>query len=203
MTPRRGLPLAAASLFCLRTSQRCKSVTKHTEAGDPFTSAQAKASVTSSWDPINPPPIDGLVLTDVKNVVYKSGVLTEVYRSEWFEDFPVRHIIHVSLVAGETTQWHCHKRQRDIIFPIRGQIRIGFFDSRPDSPTNGKGCVLNFNLHRPRYIDVPPGVWHSLKNVSPSEEAAYIVVNDIVYEYDEPDDWTLTKDAPEIPVSLD
>lgn len=170
---------------------------------DPFQKAQARQSVTKDWDPINPPPIDGLCVVDVKNVIYKGGVLTELFRSEWFEDFPIRHVIHVSMLAGETTQWHCHKQQRDIIFPVRGQIRIGFFDSRPNSPTMGEGCVLNFNLHRPRYVIVPPGVWHSLKNGNPAEDAAYIVLNDIVYKYEAPDDWTLVKDAPEIPISLD
>jgi dTDP-4-dehydrorhamnose 3,5-epimerase len=63
--------------------------------------------------------------------------------------------------------------------------------------------VLNFNLHRPRYVVVPPGVWHCLRNVSPARDAAYIVLNDTEYRYDAPDDWTLAKDAAEIPVSLD
>lgn len=157
----------------------------------------------SNWDPLVPPPIDGVALVDVKNVVYKSGVLTEIFRAEWFEDFPVRHIVHVSMLAGETSQWHCHKSQRDIIFPVRGHLRIGLYDSRPDSASTGKGCVLNCNLHRPRYLVVPPGVWHGLKNVSRSEDASYIVINDTEYRYDAPDDWTLARGAPDIPVSLD
>ncbi|MEO1161249.1 MAG: hypothetical protein AAFW74_12485 [Pseudomonadota bacterium] len=170
---------------------------------DPFKTAQANQSVTRTWDPIKPPPITGVEVVDIKNVVYKSGVLTEIFRSEWFEDFPIRHIVHVSMLPGETTQWHCHKQQRDIIFPVRGQLRIGLYDSRPDSKTKGEGYVQNFNLHRPRYLIAPPGVWHSLRNMDLAAEAAYIVLNDIAYEYDSPDDWTLAKGAPEIPVSLD
>jgi dTDP-4-dehydrorhamnose 3,5-epimerase len=92
---------------------------------DAFEAARANASVTADWDPIAPPPIAGVRLVDVKNVVYKNGVLTEIFRAEWFEDFTIRHVVHVSIVAGETSQWHCHKVQQDVIFPVTGQLRVG------------------------------------------------------------------------------
>lgn len=83
---------------------------------------------------------------------------------------------------------------------MSGQIRIGLYGTREASPTHGAECTINFNLHRPRYVLVPQGVWHALRNASPAEPASDVVINDLVYEYEDPDDWTL---APEIPVSLD
>lgn len=164
---------------------------------------QAKQTLDENWDPLRPSPIDGLYLKDVKNVIYQNGVLTELFRPEWFDaDFNVGHIVHVQLLPGRVTQWHRHREQRDIVFPVRGTIRMGFYDSREDSPTCGKGWVVNFNLYRPRYVFIPQGVWHSLKNIGP-EEAVYVVVNDVPFYYDKPDDWLLPAGSDAIPVSLD
>lgn len=176
---------------------------KRSQAQNPFEAAQARQSITKTWDPLKPPPIDGVKVVDVKNVVLKSGLLTELFREEWVEDFPVRHVVLASMLPGATTNWHCHKKQGDIIFPVAGQIRIGLYDSRKNSPTCHMGCTLNFNLHRPRYIIVPPGVWHALRNTNTADAASYVVINDVVYDYETPDDWTLAPGAPEIPVSLD
>ena len=166
---------------------------------------QAKQTVDENWDPLRPPPIDGLYLKEVKNVIYQNGVLTEIFRPEWFEDvdgFDVGHIVYVQLLPGRVTQWHRHREQRDLVFPVRGTIRMGFYDSREDSPTYGKGWVANFNLHRPRFVYIPQGVWHSLKNIG-GDEAVYIVVNDVPFHYDKPDDWLLPAGSDAIPVSLD
>ena len=170
--------------------------------GPALREARADPSVDASWNPLEPPPIDGVYLREVKNVVYGGGVLTELYRPEWFADaFPIGHVVHVSLLPGKVTQWHCHKRQRDIVFPVRGTLRMGFHDGREESPTFGQSFAMNFNLARPRYVHIPTGVWHCLKNVGP-EEAVYVVLNDLPYEYDAPDDWVLAADSPEIPFSI-
>ncbi len=176
---------------------------EHRETQNPFETAQAKQSITRTWDPLKPPPIEGVEVVDVKNVVIKSGMLTELFRDEWFEDFPVRHVVMASMLPGATTNWHCHKKQGDIIFPVSGQIRVGLYDNREGSSTCNVGCTLNFNLHRPRYLVVPPGVWHALRNTNLAEPSSYVVINDVVYDYEAPDDWTLAPGAKEIPVSLD
>ena len=164
---------------------------------------RAKQALDSNWDPVHPPPIEGVFLRDVKNVVYQNGVLTELYRPEWFDgDFPVGHVIIVTLLPNRVTQWHRHREQRDIVFPVRGTIRMGFYDSRESSATCGKGFAMNFNLMRPRYVHIPPGVWHSLKNIGP-DEAHYVVINDLPFDYENPDDWLLPAGSDAIPVSLD
>jgi len=164
--------------------------------------AQARPSITADWNPLREAPITGVRVCDVKNVVYRNGALTEIYRPEWFAgEFNVQHVILATILPGEMSQWHCHHQQKDIIFPIRGFIRIGLYDARPDSPTFGISHVQTFHLQRPRYVCVPTGVWHALRNIG-HEEAQYIVLNDLPYEYEHPDDWTLPAGAPAIPVSL-
>lgn len=163
---------------------------------------RARPTVDAAWNALTPPPIRGVTVTDVKNVVIKNGVLTEIYRSDWFgESFQARHIVHVSLLPGHVSQWHMHRAQHDLVFPVRGHIKVGLFDDREASPTYRAGMTMFFNLHRPRFIEIPSGVWHGLKNVG-SDEAAYIVVNDVLFDYADPDDWILPAGAPQIPVDL-
>jgi dTDP-4-dehydrorhamnose 3,5-epimerase len=164
---------------------------------------QAKQTVTADWEPLAAPAVAGVLIKDVKNVVLRNGLLTELYRSDWFGDeLQARHITLVTLLPGHVSQWHMHREQKDIVFPIRGHIKAGLFDDRESSPTYRASLTAVFNLHRPRYLFIPPGVWHALKNVG-SEEAAYIVVNDCVFDYANPDDWLLPAGAPQIPVDMD
>jgi dTDP-4-dehydrorhamnose 3,5-epimerase len=164
---------------------------------------RAPATVTADWQPLESVPIQGVQIKEIKNVVIRSGVLTECYRPEWFDDpFQAGHVVYMALLASGVSSWHCHRRQRDVIVPVSGQIRIGLYDDRPDSDTYRRFKLLHLSVARPMAVRVPPLVWHAIKNPS-SEPAAYIVVNDEPYHYDEPDDWILPLDSPTIPHSLD
>jgi dTDP-4-dehydrorhamnose 3,5-epimerase len=159
--------------------------------------------VTADWEKLEKLPIQGVQVKEIKNVVIRSGILTECYRPEWFDDpFHAGHVIYMALMAGGMSSWHCHRRQRDVIIPVRGQLRIGLYDDRPESPTYRCFKTLNTSVARPVALHVPPMVWHAIKNPA-SEEAAYIVVNDEPYHYEEPDDWILPPGSTAIPHSLD
>jgi dTDP-4-dehydrorhamnose 3,5-epimerase len=164
---------------------------------------RAPATMTEDWQPVAQPKIAGFALREIKNVVFRNGVLTELFREEWFDPpMTVRHAVHIAMIPGGITSWHYHKSQRDIIVPVQGQIRLGLYDDRPESPTRGTSLVLHIGIMRPTCYHVPPGVWHSLKN--PTQEfAAYVVLNDETYVYDDPDDWILPAGAPAIPCKLD
>jgi dTDP-4-dehydrorhamnose 3,5-epimerase len=164
---------------------------------------QAAQTVTADWQPVNPTPIHGVEIKEIRNVVIRSGILTECYRPEWFEDpFHAGHVVYMSLMAGGVSSWHCHRRQKDVIVPVSGQLRIGLFDDRPDSPTFRCFKMLHTSVARPTAIRVPPLVWHAIKNPT-NKPAAYIVVNDLPYNYEDPDDWTLPHGSNAIPHTLD
>lgn len=164
---------------------------------------RAPQTVTSDWMPVGGIAIEGVQIKEIRNVTIRSGILTECFRPEWFTPpFAAAHVIHMALLPGGVSSWHCHKRQADVIVPVRGQLRIGVYDDREDSPTYKAFQMLHVSVARPVAIRVPPLVWHGIKNPT-GQEAAYIVVNDIVYEYDEPDDWTLPSGCDAIPHSLD
>lgn len=164
---------------------------------------QAKQTVTPDWMPVGRQLFDGVDVIEIRNVFTRSGLLTECFRIEWFKPrFSGGHVVYATLLPGGISQWHCHCRQTDVIVAVQGQLRIGLYDDRPGSGTRGKALMLNVGVARPTAIRVPPLVWHAIKNPGGSE-AAYIVVNDEPYNYEEPDDWTLPPGSDSIPLRLD
>ena len=164
---------------------------------------RASQTVTSDWMPIGAVSIPGVQIKEIKNVAIRSGLLTECFRPEWFDPpFQAAHVVHMALLPGGLSSWHCHRTQADVIVAVRGQLRIGVYDDRSDSPTYKAFRLLNVSVARPVAIQVPPLVWHAIKNPT-GQEAAYIVVNDRVFNYEEPDDWILPRDSDAIPHSLD
>jgi dTDP-4-dehydrorhamnose 3,5-epimerase len=164
---------------------------------------RAPQTVTAQWEPLEPVRIQGVQIKEIKNVVIRSGVLTECYRPEWFDDpFQASHVVFMAMLAGGISSWHCHRRQRDVIIAVRGQLRVGLYDDRPESSTYRCAKTLHLSPARPMAVHVPPLVWHAIKNPT-LEEAAYIVANDEPYHYEEPDDWVLPPGSEAIPHSLD
>lgn len=164
---------------------------------------RAPQTVTSDWMPVGGPAIPGVQIKEIRNVTIRSGVLTECFRPEWFDPpFPAAHVVHMALLPGGLSSWHCHRQQSDVIVPIRGQLRIGVYDDREDSPTYKSFRLLHVSAARPVAILVPPLVWHAIRNPS-GESAAYVVVNDQPFHYAEPDDWILPPGSDAIPFTLD
>ena len=148
-------------------------------------------TVRPDGDLFLPDLIAGLRLKVATNVVARNGVVTELWRPEWLgEDTRPAHIVHVTLAPFSETNWHCHKIQHDLLFIVRGLVKIAFYDDREDSETYCRLNVLPFSHLRPTLIRIPPGVWHVLKNFG-GEEAAYVTMNDRTYCYEDPDDWRL------------
>ena len=144
-------------------------------------------------------PIDGVQLKDLRNIVTRNGLTTEVYRDEWkLWDGNPRHVIHVSFRAHAVSAWHCHQYQTDNIFVTDGSLRLVLYDARPDSPTKGKLNVFNLSRACPMVVVVPPTIWHGTKNL---ENSASGMINffDRAYVYEDPDEWRLPEDTDQIP----
>lgn len=144
--------------------------------------------------------IEGVKIREVKNILTRNGgVTTEIFSESWgVGPEPVRHIIHVNLQPGAITAWHCHEKQTDSIFVVRGQLKLVLYDGRESSPTHGLVMVLNLGLLRPALIEIPPGIWHGLQNVC-DEVASFANMFDYAYNYENPDEWRLPPDTDKIP----
>ncbi len=164
---------------------------------------RAPQTVTADWEPVSPQRMAGVQVKEIKNVAIRSGILTECFRPEWFDpQFKASHVVYMALLPGGVSSWHCHRCQSDVIVTVRGHLRVGLYDDRPDSGTYRSFSQLNLNVARPMALRVPPLVWHAIRNPG-GQEAAYIVVNDEVYHYEAPDDWILPPGSDAIPYSLD
>ena len=50
---------------------------------------------------------------EVRNIVTRNGLTTEVYRSDWHAGAaPVAQTLYVSLRPGAVSAWHCHEAHR-------------------------------------------------------------------------------------------
>jgi dTDP-4-dehydrorhamnose 3,5-epimerase len=164
---------------------------------------RAAQTVTNDWIPVGAAPIAGVKVKEIRNVAIRSGVLTECFRPEWFDPpFPAQHVVYMQMLPGGVSSWHCHREQSDVIIAVRGQLRVGLYDDRSDSPTYKNFRLLHVSVARPVALFVPPLVWHAIKNAS-GQDAAYIVVNDRPYHYEKPDDWILPSGSTDIPFTLD
>ncbi len=66
-----------------------------------------KQSMTPDWEPVREL-IDGVRIKEVKNILTKNGVTTEVFREDWnAKGKDVKHIIHVSFQHRAISAWHC------------------------------------------------------------------------------------------------
>ena len=152
---------------------------------------KSRQTVTPDGQMVRSNFIEGVVLKDGRNVVAQSGVVTELWRPEWKgADLRPQHIVHVTLTAFGQTNWHCHKKQQDLLFVVRGLVKVALFDDREESSTYQRLNVLPFSPARPTLIQIPPGIWHCLKNIG-GEDAAYVTMNSLPFSYEDPDDWKL------------
>ena len=126
-------------------------VSNRSPAGTMIPSAtKSKSTVTPSGGMVRAGGIEGLTFTDVRPVVSHSGTVTELWRPDWLgEDTRPGHVVHVTLNGFAETNWHCHKIQNDLLFVIRGAIKLAFYDDREDSPTYKQMEVLPLSAVRP------------------------------------------------------
>jgi dTDP-4-dehydrorhamnose 3,5-epimerase len=143
--------------------------------------------------------IQGVQVREVRNVVTSNGVTTELFRRDWgVVDYEIPQIIHVALRGGAVSAWHMHREKTDHLFVVGGHLKVVLYDERPDSPTTGQVDVFLLSPMRPQLLVVPPSVWHGVQNLS-SDQSAFVNFFDREYDYEDPDDWRLPPDTPEIP----
>ena len=142
--------------------------------------------------------IDGVKTKKLKVIPDERGRLMECLRAddEIFVKFGQFYM--TTTLPGVVKGWHLHHKQLDNIVCVKGMIKLVLFDSRDDSPTHGEISEFFLGDHNPMLVQVPAGVQHGWKCVSPEE--AYIVnAPTEVYDYHAPDQDELPHDTPLIP----
>jgi dTDP-4-dehydrorhamnose 3,5-epimerase len=141
----------------------------------------------------------GVRVREVRNVVTRNGLTTEVYRNDWDDGQPaIAQAIFVTLRAGAVSAWHRHERQLDRIFVVAGSVKLVLFDDRPDSATRGGVNEFFLDRARPTLVTVPPGLWHGLQSLGVSD-SAFLNFFDRLYDHADPDEWRLPVENTVIP----
>ena len=142
--------------------------------------------------------IEGVLLHEVRNVVTRNGITTEVLRASWgVTSGDIVHAIHVTFRAGALSAWHMHREKTDHLFVVSGLVKAVLYDDRPGSPTRGLVNELFLAHERPRLLVIPPQVFHGLQALG--GPATFVNYFDREYDYADPDEHRLPPDAPEIP----
>lgn len=154
--------------------------------------------VTDDWH-VRQGPIDGVHVTEVRHVPRDHGVITEIYRPKWDPSgLPVVQCYQSRLFPAAIGAWSCHANQIDRLFVNDGLLKIVLYDGREDSTTYERVNVFHAGNVRPVFMLIPPGVWHGVQNIGPTD-ALMLNFPSIAYDYDDPDHYRLPYDSPHIP----
>jgi len=146
--------------------------------------------------------IHGVEIKRLVTHVDERGSLTELIRCDdpFFEKFGQCYV-SVSW-PGVIRAWHWHKKQTDYFVCIRGMIKVPLFDLRPDSPTYRELNEFFLGDDNRIVLKIPPGVAHGFKNIG-TEPCYLLNFPTEPYNPDDPDEYRLPYDTPEIPYSWD
>jgi dTDP-4-dehydrorhamnose 3,5-epimerase len=142
--------------------------------------------------------IDGVVVKHLKVNVDERGSLTEILRAddEVFEKFAQ---VYVSLnYPGVIRAWHYHKKQNDFFAVVKGMVKVALYDAREDSPTKGEVNEYFLGERNNILVRIPIGVMHGYKTIG-IEPSLLLNFPTEVYNRNEPDEYRVPWDSPEIP----
>ena len=94
--------------------------------------------------------------------------------------------------------WHYHRKQTDNFTCVHGMMKVALYDAREESPTKGNLMEVFIGEKNPALVTVPPGVYHGFKAIG-NETAFFVSVPNLPFNREEPDEFRLPPDSPEIP----
>lgn len=145
--------------------------------------------------------IAGVEVRELQVNVDERGHLVEVFREDWDLYDPEPAMSYYSLsYPGIIRAWHRHTRgQIDHFICPQGRIKVGIYDEREDSPTEGELNTFVIGEHNQQAIRIPGDCWHGFKVVG-DERAMLLNFPTNLYDYEDPDEKRLPYDTDRIPL---
>lgn len=142
--------------------------------------------------------IDGVLTKKLARLVDERGYLMEILRAddELYDKFGQAYVS--ACFPGMIKAWHCHQVQYDHFCCLQGNLKVGLFDEREDSPTNGQTQTIVIGDLNPCLVRIPPFVWHGFMAVG-DETAVVLNLPTEMYNYEQPDELRRALHDPEIP----
>jgi dTDP-4-dehydrorhamnose 3,5-epimerase len=146
--------------------------------------------------------IEGVKVKELRPNADERGFLMEILRAddEIFERFGQ---VYVSLnYPGVIRAWHYHKKQNDFFAVVKGMTKVVLYDGREDSPTRGEVNEFFLGERRNILLRIPIGVMHGYKTIG-VEPSLLLNFPTLVYNPNEPDEYRLPFNSPEVPYNWD
>jgi dTDP-4-dehydrorhamnose 3,5-epimerase len=123
--------------------------------------------------------IRGLYVAKLQSFGDARGRFTETFRKEWFpqRSWDIVQTNCSESASGVVRGLHYHFKQVDYWCVMRGRIRAGLVDIRPDSPTFGATQTIDMDSDNRLGLFIPVGVAHGFTGLSDDIILTYIVDN--------------------------
>lgn len=148
--------------------------------------------------------IEGVEVRDLQVNTDERGHLVEMFREDWelYDPEPAMSYYSMSY-PGVVRAWHRHDRgQVDHFVCPKGRIKVGIYDDREDSNTQGDLDTFVIGEHNQQVVRIPGDCWHGFKAIG-DEPAFLINFPTNLYDYENPDEERLSPDTDEIPLDWD
>ena len=148
--------------------------------------------------------IEGVEVRDLQVNTDERGHLVEIFREDWelYDPEPAMSYYSMSY-PGVVRAWHRHDRgQVDHFVCPNGRIKIGIYDDRTDSNTQGDLDTFVIGEHSQKVVRIPGDCWHGFEAIG-DEPAFLINFPTNLYDYENPDEERLPPDTDEIPLDWD
>jgi dTDP-4-dehydrorhamnose 3,5-epimerase len=127
----------------------------------------------------------------------------EIWRDDWEfyggEDAPAMSYISITY-PGIVRAWHRHMRgQIDHFVVVDGKIKVGVYDDRKGSSTQGELDTYVIGEGNKQVIKLPGDCWHGFKALGDGR-AMLINLPSKLYDYTNPDEERLPYDTDRIPL---
>ena len=146
--------------------------------------------------------IQGVEIKQLARHADERGFLMELLRSDdsIFTSFGQ---CYVSMnYPGVIRAWHWHKKQDDFFVVVKGMIKVGLYDQREKSPTQGEAAAFYLGDNNNIMLKIPVGVVHGYKTVG-TEPSLLINFPSQLYNPQEPDEYRLPWNTDQIPFDWD
>lgn len=144
--------------------------------------------------------IEGVETKELQVNADERGHLVEVFRDDWDLYDPDPAMSYYSMTYPDIVRaWHRHlEGQTDHFVCPKGRIKIGIYDDRTDSPTQGELNTFVVGEHNQVAVRIPGACWHGFKAIG-DEPAFLLNFPTNLYDYEEPDEERLPHDTDRIP----
>jgi len=106
-------------------------------------------------------PLAGVQARALDRHTDERGYFMEIFKDAWGPRVidPVQSAV-VSSRANVLRGPHLHLNHDEYFMLLSGKAYVGLYDVRPDSPTRGKSCLIEFDEDQPAALLFPRGLLH-------------------------------------------